>query len=98
MRDNHAAFVAAGIVVVAVSQDDAEDVNAYWEENRIPFVCIPDPDGVLKALYNQQSKMGPLPALFVIDREGILRLAHYGDGMADIPKSAELLAIAERSK
>ena len=98
MRDNYGAFDEAGIVVVAVSQDDAEDVNAYWQENAIPFVCIPDPDGRLKALFNQQSKMGPLPALFVIDREGIIRLAHYGDGMADIPKSADLLAVARESK
>ena len=94
MRDSYGEFERAGVTVVAVSQDDAEDVNEYWQENRIPFVCIPDPDGKLKGLYHQQSKLGPLPALFVIDREGVIRLAHYGDGMADIPAAAALLEVA----
>jgi peroxiredoxin Q/BCP len=96
MRDSHGDFEKAGVVVVAVSQDDAEDVAEYWSENGLPFVGIPDPDGKLKTLYDQQSRMGPLPALFVVDREGILVLVHYGDGMADIPKPAALLEIATK--
>ena len=94
MRDSFDQFTKAGVTVAAVSQDDAGDVNAYWEENEIPFICIPDPEGKLKALYNQQSKMGPLPALFIIDRRGMIRMAHYGEDMKDIPPAAELLKLA----
>ncbi len=95
MRDNHERFTKAGATIVAVSQDDAEDVNEYWSENNIPFVCIPDPDGRLKDLYNQQSKMGPLPAVFVIGTDGALELAHYGEDMKDIPDVDELLKLLE---
>ncbi len=98
MRDNYNSFVDAGVTVVAVSQDDAEDVNEYFSENSIPFACIPDPEGTLKALYNQQSRMGPLPALFIVDTEGVVRMAHYGDGMKDIPESTELLSVATSTK
>jgi peroxiredoxin len=94
MRSEYEKFTAAGVKIVAVSQDDAEDVNEYWKEHDIPFVCVPDPEGELKALYNQHSKMGPLPAVFVIDRQGRLALAHYGESMKDIPTAAELLELA----
>jgi peroxiredoxin len=42
--------------------------------------------------------MGPLPAVFVIDRKGIVRLAHYGDGMKDIPPAGEILRAATGGK
>ena len=81
---------------VAVSQDDLEDVNEYWSANDIPFRCIPDPEGKLKAMYDQQDTLlAQLPALFVIDTQGVLKLAHYGDGMKDIPTVQELLRIVE---
>ncbi len=97
MRDSYDKVVKAGAVVVAVSQDDTEDVNEYWTENNIPFLCLPDPQGELKSLYNQQSRMGPLPALFIIDSHGQIVLAHYGDGMKDIPSVNELLAQLSQS-
>jgi peroxiredoxin len=93
MRDNYDKFTGAGTKIVAVSQDDAEDVNEYWSENSIPFVCLPDPDSKLKKRYNQQSGLAPLPALFIIDKNGTIRLAHYGTGMKDIPTIEELLKI-----
>jgi peroxiredoxin len=97
MRDSFTKFKASGVSVVAVSQDDAEDVNEYWNENNIPFVCIPDPEGKIKTLYNQQSKMGPLPAVFLIDKGGMIRMAHYGEDMKDIPTAAELLQLAKET-
>jgi peroxiredoxin Q/BCP len=93
MRSRYEEFVDAGAAIVAVSQDDAEDVNEYWREHDIPFVCIPDPEGRLKTLYNQHSRMGPLPAVFVIDRQGRLAMAHYGEDMKDIPTADRLLAL-----
>ncbi len=93
MRDNYDKLTSAGAKIVAVSQDDAEDVNEYWKENSIPFVCLPDPESKLKTLYRQQSSMGPLPAVFIIDKNGTIQLAHYGSGMKDIPTIGTLLGI-----
>jgi len=96
MRSNFDKFNALGATIVAVSQDDAEDVNEYWQENSIPFLCLPDPEGKLKALYHQESKMGPLPALFVIGQAGEIIMAHYGKSMKDIPTAESLLGIIEK--
>lgn len=93
MRSTYAQFQALGATVVAVSQDDAEDVNEYWQENNIPFLCLPDPEGTLKALYHQKSNMGPLPAVFIIGKSGKIHLAHYGTSMKDIPTADALLKL-----
>ena len=91
MRSHYEKFRALGASVVAVSQDDADDVNEYWQEHKIPFLCLPDPEGQLKALYHQESRMGPLPAVFIIGQDGNIDLAHYGTGMKDIPTAEFLL-------
>lgn len=98
MRDLNSAFAKAGATVVAVAKDDLEAVTGYWTENRIPFSGVPDPEGTLGARYGQQSKIGLMPAVFVIDRSGVIRFAHYGTGMADIPSAAALLEEVEKSR
>ncbi len=98
MRDNHAAFVEANTAVVAVTKDDVEDVMEYCSENEIPFYCVPDPEATIGASYYQRSKLGLMPAIFVIDQSMVIRYVHYGTGMADIPTAAELLEIAKSSR
>ena len=49
--------------------------------------------GILDA-YGQEFrllKLGRMPAMVVVDREGLIRFAHYGSSMADIPALEELL-------
>ena len=41
-------------------------------------------------------KLGRMPAIFVIDREGIIRYGHYGDSMSDIPSNEEILGVIDR--
>jgi hypothetical protein len=41
-------------------------------------------------------KMGRMPALFLLDRQGIIRFAHYGDSMRDIPSNEEVLSILDQ--
>lgn len=95
ITQNFETFQKANVTVVAVSQDDLEDVNEYWNEHKLPFTCIPDENETLKSKYYQQdSTLAPLPAVFVVDEKGILKLAHYADGMSDIPKAAQLLEAA----
>jgi peroxiredoxin Q/BCP len=37
-----------------------------------------------------------LPALVVVDPAGVIRYAHYGDSMSDIPRTEEVLAVLDR--
>ncbi len=41
-------------------------------------------------------KLGRLPGLLVIDKEGIIRYAYYGKNMHDIPENDEILQVLEK--
>jgi peroxiredoxin Q/BCP len=43
-------------------------------------------------------KFGRMPALLVVDKKGIIRYAHYGDSMRDIPKNEEIFDVLRTIK
>ncbi len=92
------AFKARGALVVIVGPDDAAAFRSYWAEHDMPFVGLADPDHVAADLYAQEVnplKLGRMPALFVIDRAGIVRYVHYGADMTDIPSNEEVLGVLD---
>ncbi len=40
--------------------------------------------------------MGRMPALLIIDKQGIIKYAYYSDSMDDIPENEELFKILEK--
>jgi len=40
-------------------------------------------------------KLGRMPALLIIDKQGIIRYAYYGDSMDDIPENEDLFEVLE---
>lgn len=64
----------------------------------MPFIGCADIKSKVADLYYQEVnllKFGRMPALFVIDRTGLIRYSHYGDSMADIPPNAEVLNVLD---
>jgi peroxiredoxin Q/BCP len=50
-------------------------------------------------VYNQQvnlRKLGRMPALLVVDKDGIIRYEHYGDSMQDIPENSVILDLLDQ--
>ena len=48
--------------------------------------------------YNQEVnifKLGRMPLVTVIDRAGLIRFAHYGASMSDIPQNETLLDVID---
>ena len=41
-------------------------------------------------------KLGRMPALLVVDKKGIIKYAHYGDDMQDIPENEEILGVLKK--
>lgn len=47
-------------------------------------------------ILNQQVKilrLGRLPGLLIVDKQGIVQYAYYGDSMSDIPSNEEVLEV-----
>jgi peroxiredoxin Q/BCP len=88
-------FRAMGAEVIAIGPDTPERFRRYWAEHRLPFIGLADPEHRVAGRYGQEVKLlklGRLPAVVVVDREGIVRAVHYGDSMRDIPPNETLLA------
>jgi peroxiredoxin len=96
LRQDYHKFEEAGVEVLVVGPEKAEAFREFWQKEDLPFTGLPDPKhGVLKLLGQQVNlfKLGRMPAQVWIDREGIVRYAHYGKSMSDIPANDELLQL-----
>jgi len=74
----------------------AKAFKEWWDEHQMPFTGIADPEHTIAVLYGQQvklMKLGRMPARILIDKIGQIRYSHYGESMADIPKTEEMLSL-----
>jgi peroxiredoxin Q/BCP len=95
LRDRYAEFEERGARLLAIAPDTLENAGRYFETNKIPFPCLPDPDREVFRQYDVKSAMislGQRPGLFVIDKDGIVRYAYLGWQQWEIPSVEETLA------
>jgi len=98
LRQDYAEFTARNTEILVLGPDGPNAFKRYWAENEMPFVGLADIRSRIGDLYYQEVnlfKLGRMPALFVVDKQGGVRYLHYGDSMADIPPNSEVLAVIE---
>jgi len=101
LRQDFAEFVIRKTTILVVGPDNAAAFSKYWQENRLPFIGLPDPGHIVLKTYGQQInlfKFGRMPAQVLVDMNGIARYVHYGHDMTDIPKNSEMLALIDSLK
>ena len=99
LRQDYDEFVKRETAVVVVGPDDVEKFAAYFTENSLSFIGLPDPKHEVLRLYGQQIKIfkfGRMPAQVLIDKEGVARFIHYGHDMQDIRPTDEMLALIDK--
>jgi peroxiredoxin Q/BCP len=98
LRQDYAEFVARGAEILVVAPEKLEAVRRYWQRENLPFVGLADPDHTVARLYGQQVKwlkLGRMPALTVIDKQGRVYYRHYGQSMSDIPSNQDVLTLLD---
>ena len=98
LRQGYDELKKRGAEVLVVGQDNMEAFQVYWKQNQLPFVGMPDEGRTVSEKYGQEInwlKLGLMPALFIIDPEGMIRYAHYGDSMRDILAMQEVYAVLD---
>ncbi|MBI9044291.1 MAG: redoxin domain-containing protein [Anaerolineaceae bacterium] len=96
LRQDYHKFEETNSVILVIGPEKQEAFSNYWEENKLPFVGLPDPNHTVLKLYGQEVKLfklGRMPAQVIIDEEGVARYIHYGHAMSDIPENEEILNI-----
>ena len=99
MRQDYADFVARGAEVLVVGPDGPRSFQRTWEKEAFPFSGLADPQHTVADLYHQQVnllKLGRMPAVLVVDKDGQIRYQHYGESMSDIPLNQEVLQVLEQ--
>lgn len=85
--------------ILVLGPDSAASFQQYWQQEKLPFPGLPDPEHRVLHLYSQEItlfKLGRMPASMLVDKVGILQLVHYGSSMADIPSSRVFLDSLDR--
>lgn len=98
MRRSYDQFVQRDTEVLSVGPENAKKFEAYWYENDLPFLGLPDEKHSVLKLYGQEVKLfklGRQPAQMIIDKQGLLRYVHYGHSMSDIPNNEEMLQLLD---
>jgi len=99
MRDEYEKFTQRDAQIVAIGLNTEAAFQQYWSKENIPFIGLPDPDHRVAVTYRQEVnlfKLGRMPLVCVIDKDGRIRYAHYGASMADIPENKALLNVIDQ--
>ena len=94
LRQDFEKFVEQDTTILVVGPENARAFAKYWSNNDLPFIGLPDPKHTVLKLYGQEVKLfklGRMPAMVVIDKQGMVRFVHYGHSMSDIPENGEVL-------
>lgn len=98
LRQDYPQFVQRDAEIVVVGPEDRRAFADYWRKESLPYVGLPDPDHTVANRYGQEVKLlklGRMPALMVVDKQGTVRYQHYGNSMQDIVPNRELLALLD---
>jgi peroxiredoxin Q/BCP len=94
LRQDYHLYQEQETEILAVGPESPEAFRDYWLKNNMPFPGMPDPEHNVLKLFGQEVnlfKFGRMPAMVVLDKKGIVRFAHYGKQMSDIPDNQEVL-------
>ncbi len=90
-------YLAHGVQVVAVVAQRSEKVRRYIEDTGLPFdILVDDSRDTIKA-YGVWHQIGfdawniARPALFLIDRQGIVRYSFVASNQFEFPATEEIL-------
>jgi peroxiredoxin len=98
LRDEYQQFTNRGAEILAIGPDSDNAFRQYWDEHQLPFIGLPDPGHKVAARYRQEVnlfKWGRMPLVCVVDANGMIRYAHYGKSMSDIPENKILLDVID---
>ncbi len=94
LRQDYDKFQDENTVILVIGPETAKAFAKYWVENDLPFIGLPDPKHSVLKLYGQEIKLfkfGRMPAMVIIDKQGMVRFVHYGHSMSDIPENTDVL-------
>ncbi|NHJ21589.1 MAG: thioredoxin peroxidase [Candidatus Lokiarchaeota archaeon] len=82
--------------ILADSENNAKKLEQKYARK---YPIFYDPTKKVPKMLNQEVKLlklGRMPGLLIIDKEGIIQYAYYGDSMSDIPENEILFEVLKK--
>jgi len=86
--------VKRGARVIVLGPENMEHFSLWWLEQRMPFTGIPDPRHRIARLYGQPAnfwKLGRMPLIVIVDKNGNIRMRHRAKLPSDIPPIKKII-------
>jgi len=99
LRQDYIKFEEEDTVILVVGPENETAFAKYWGRHNLPFIGLPDPKHRVLKLYGQEIKLfkfGRMPAMVIIDMQGMVRFVHYGHSMSDIPENSDVLVTLKK--
>lgn len=98
LRQDYNEFTRRGAEIIALGPDGPRAYQRFWEQEDMPFIGVADIKSKIADQYYQEVnllKLGRMSAVFVIDKNGMIRYKHYASSMSDIPENSEILRVID---
>ena len=84
-------------LITADKLKNAQKLDTKYARGKFP-IYYDETKKVPKMLHQEWrlTKLGRMPGLLIIDKNGIIQWAYYSDSMSDIPKNEELFEVLEK--
>jgi thioredoxin-dependent peroxiredoxin len=96
LRADYEKFTAAGASILAVAPESVEAVARYEKDHPVPYPIVSDAEHAAFDAYDVASRamsLGQRPALFVVDRDGVVQYDSVGTQQWQIPTNEQVLAV-----
>ena len=103
MRERYDEIRGQGIELLALAPGSLDQTGAFAAAHALPFPLLADPQLAVYRTYQVESRLrslGQRPALYAIDRNGVVRYAFLGSQqwqLGDIDEALAALAHSPRS-
>jgi peroxiredoxin Q/BCP len=96
LRDDNDQFLAAGASIIAVAPESTAAIERFTKQHPVPFPIVSDADHAIFDAYDVVSRalsLGQRPAVFVVDRAGIVQFDAIGTQQWQIADNKTVLAL-----
>ena len=97
LRHDYAKFQALNTEVLVMVPNGPRMIARHVEQQATPYPILSDKGAAVARQYLQVKKFFALgtPSVFLVDRAGRIRYAHYASSMIEEPDNRESLAVLE---
>ena len=98
LRQDYQQFVDRDTEIITIGPESDKAFKKWWDEHQMPFTGVADPKHVIADTYSQQVKLiklGRMPASILVDKNRQIRYTHFGESMADIPETDEMMSLID---